>query len=106
MLDANILIRAVLGTRVLGLLRKYAGRVEFMAPDFMFQEAREHLPGSTWRRLRTEKYNNPGVWQGTTPRAQTRIWRGWIAQLTLWEKFFVKTASLAVREYTTGETID
>jgi predicted nucleic acid-binding protein len=44
-LDANILIRAVLGTRVLGLLRKYAGRVEFMAPDVMFQEAREHLPG-------------------------------------------------------------
>lgn len=44
-LDANILIRAVLGARVLGLLRKYAGQVEFMAPDVAFQEAREHLPG-------------------------------------------------------------
>ena len=44
-LDANILIRAVLGSRVLGLLRKYAGYVEFMAPDVAFQEAREHLPG-------------------------------------------------------------
>lgn len=44
-LDANILIRAVLGSRVLGLLRKYAGQVEFMAPDVAFQEAREHLPG-------------------------------------------------------------
>lgn len=44
-LDANILIRAVLGSRVLGLLRKYAGKVEFMAPDVAFQEAREHLPG-------------------------------------------------------------
>lgn len=44
-LDANILIRAVLGSRVLGLLRKYAGHVEFMAPDVAFQEAREHLPG-------------------------------------------------------------
>ncbi len=43
-LDANILIRAVLGSRVLGLLRKYAGQVEFMAPDVAFQEAREHLP--------------------------------------------------------------
>ena len=44
-LDANILIRAVLGARVLGLLRKYAGQVEFMAPDVAFEETREHLPG-------------------------------------------------------------
>lgn len=44
-LDANILIRAGLGSRVLGLLRKYAGQVEFMAPDVAFLEAREHLPG-------------------------------------------------------------
>lgn len=44
-LDANILIRAVLGSRVLALLRKYAGQVEFMAPVFAFQETRGHLPG-------------------------------------------------------------
>jgi predicted nucleic acid-binding protein len=44
-LDANILIRAALGSRVLGLLQKYAGQVEFMGPDVAFQEAREHLPG-------------------------------------------------------------
>ena len=43
-LDANILIRAVPGSRVLGLLRKYAGQIEFLAPDTAFQEAREHLP--------------------------------------------------------------
>lgn len=43
-LDANILIRAVLGSRVSGLLRKYAGQVEFLAPDLACQEAREHLP--------------------------------------------------------------
>ncbi len=43
-LDANILIRAVLGSRVLGILRKYAGEVDLMAPDIAFQEAREHLP--------------------------------------------------------------
>lgn len=42
-LDANILIRAVLGARVLDLLRKYAGQVEFMAPDVAFQEARERI---------------------------------------------------------------
>lgn len=44
-LDANILIRAVLGARVPGLLGKYAGQVEIMAPDVALREAREHLPG-------------------------------------------------------------
>lgn len=43
-LDANILIRAALGSRVLSLLRKYAERVEYLAPDTAFQEAAEHLP--------------------------------------------------------------
>jgi len=43
-LDANILIRAVLGTRVPWLLGKYAERGEFFAPDFAFREAREELP--------------------------------------------------------------
>jgi predicted nucleic acid-binding protein len=43
-LDANILVRAVLGSRVLFLLRKYAGQVEFVAPDTAFREASEHLP--------------------------------------------------------------
>lgn len=43
-LDANILIRAVLGSKVLNLLLKYAGHVEFMVPDTAFAEAREHLP--------------------------------------------------------------
>jgi hypothetical protein len=49
-LDANILIRAVLGSRVLSLLRKYADRMEFLAPDTAFQEAREHLPRILERR--------------------------------------------------------
>ncbi len=43
-LDANILIRAVLGSRVLSLLRKYADQVDFLAPDTAFAEAREWLP--------------------------------------------------------------
>ena len=42
--DANILIRAVLGSRVLFLLRKYSEQIEFLAPDISFEEAREHLP--------------------------------------------------------------
>jgi hypothetical protein len=39
-LDANILIRAVLASRVLSLLRKHAGQMAFLAPDTAFQEAR------------------------------------------------------------------
>jgi predicted nucleic acid-binding protein len=49
-LDANILIRAVLGSRVLSLLRKYADQVEFLAPDKAFEEAREWLPVVLTRR--------------------------------------------------------
>jgi predicted nucleic acid-binding protein len=49
-LDANILIRAVLGSRVLSLLRKYADRVEFVAPETACQEARECLPEILERR--------------------------------------------------------
>ena len=49
-LDANILIRAVLGFRVLLLVRQYAGRVEFCAPDTAFQEARAVLPEILERR--------------------------------------------------------
>jgi len=43
-LDANILIRAVLGKKVPSLLHKYAGHAEFFSPDVAFQEARTHLP--------------------------------------------------------------
>ncbi|MBS1858469.1 MAG: nucleotide-binding protein [Acidobacteria bacterium] len=49
-LDANILIRAVLGSRVLALLRTYAGQVEFLTPDTAFEEAREKLPEILARR--------------------------------------------------------
>lgn len=43
-LDANILVRSVLGKRVRFLLSKYAGQVDFVAPDTAFAEARRHLP--------------------------------------------------------------
>jgi predicted nucleic acid-binding protein len=49
-LDANILIRAVLGLRVLSLLRRYVEHVEFLAPDTAFEEARERLPEILERR--------------------------------------------------------
>jgi predicted nucleic acid-binding protein len=43
-LDANILIRAVLGKRVRSLLCRYGATVRFFAPESAFAEAREHLP--------------------------------------------------------------
>jgi predicted nucleic acid-binding protein len=43
-LDANILIRAVLGRRVREILEAHFTRVRFFAPDAAFAEAREHLP--------------------------------------------------------------
>jgi len=43
-LDANILIRAVLGRRARSLLASYGTALEFFTPDVAFAEAREHLP--------------------------------------------------------------
>lgn len=43
-LDANILLRAVIGRRVLSLLETYAGRVDFLAPEVAFADVRAHLP--------------------------------------------------------------
>ncbi len=43
MLDANILIRAVLGNRVRGILEKYAGIVSFFVPLVAYSEADTHL---------------------------------------------------------------
>jgi hypothetical protein len=44
-LDANILVRAVLGKRVRELLVANAGPVKFFAPDVAFDETRKYLPG-------------------------------------------------------------
>ena len=43
-LDANILIRAVLGERVRQLIIEHVHDVSFFAPDTAYAEAREHLP--------------------------------------------------------------
>lgn len=43
-LDANILIRAVLGKRVRELLLEYAVTVKFFAPDVAYADARKYLP--------------------------------------------------------------
>lgn len=43
-LDANILIRAVLGKRVRELIVGNAGTVQFFAPDVAYTDARKYLP--------------------------------------------------------------
>ena len=49
-LDANILIRAVLGVRVRDLLVRYARDVDFFTPELAFAEAERHLPTIAARR--------------------------------------------------------
>ena len=44
MLDANILVRAVLGTRVRELIEQYGKDTAFFAPELAFTEAARHLP--------------------------------------------------------------
>ncbi|MFT3887802.1 MAG: PIN domain-containing protein [Arachnia sp.] len=43
-LDANILIRAVLGRRVRELIEQYGEETTFFAPELAFNEAARHLP--------------------------------------------------------------
>ena len=46
-LDANILIRSVLGSNVPTLLAKLSDDIRFFTPDICILEAREHLPKIT-----------------------------------------------------------
>jgi predicted nucleic acid-binding protein len=43
-LDANILIRAVFGTRVRVILESFEESASFFSPDACFQDAREYIP--------------------------------------------------------------
>ena len=43
-LDANILIRAVLGRKARHLIKKYHDKVRLYAPDVCFLDAHRHLP--------------------------------------------------------------
>jgi len=49
-LDANILVRAALGRRVVPLLEMYSDRVDFLTPEIAFTDVRRHLPGILMRR--------------------------------------------------------
>lgn len=43
-LDANILVRAVLGRRVRQIIETHVERAAFFAPDVAIEDARRHLP--------------------------------------------------------------
>lgn len=49
-LDANILIRAVLGQKVRTLIIEYAGQVDYFSPAVCFDDARKYLPQLLERR--------------------------------------------------------
>jgi hypothetical protein len=49
-LDANILLRAVFGSRVRHLLETYEEVVGFYSPDVCFQDAQEYIPELSKRR--------------------------------------------------------
>lgn len=49
-LDANILVRAVLGTKVSTLLYDYSDSTEYFTTQHCFDEARKHLPAVLKRR--------------------------------------------------------
>lgn len=49
-LDANILIRAMLGVKVGRLLTTYAESIEFCAPSIAFDDAETHLPAIMTKR--------------------------------------------------------
>ena len=49
-IDANILVRAVLGRRVREIIETYAAQASFFVPDVAYAEAEEHLPALVTRR--------------------------------------------------------
>ena len=48
--DANILVRAVLGRRVLSLLESYTGSMDFLTAEQAFEDARAYLPSILTKR--------------------------------------------------------
>ncbi len=49
-LDANILLRAVFGRRVLQILETYENEASFYSPEVCFQDARRYIPDLSERR--------------------------------------------------------
>lgn len=56
-LDANVLIRAVLGVKVSALIARYADVIDFCVPEIAFLDAAEHLPG-----IASQRGADPAPW--------------------------------------------
>ena len=56
-IDANILVRAVLGRRVREIIEPYAEHASFFVPEVAYAEAEEHVPTLVSRRaaIRTRR---------------------------------------------------
>ena len=71
-LDANILIRAVLGQRVSQLLAQYSRQgIRFYAPETAYAEAEEYLPSL----YRAASFASPSsVTRAVMRTADSRLW--------------------------------
>jgi len=75
-LDANILIRAVLGRRVRELIVDSADVVQFFAPDVAYADARKYLPSLLKKRgVKSEPANQP-ITDIQAEKSQYRFWSG------------------------------
>jgi hypothetical protein len=64
-LDANILVRAVLGRRVRQIITDHTDRVAFFAPAAAYADARRHLPTLLDKRLPMPT-RSPRHWSSST----------------------------------------
>ena len=81
-LDANILIRAVLGQQVRRILEAHADNVSFFIPETAYVEAEEHLavlvakhggdPAKALAFLRSHSRARNSGWPGSLQRLRTR----------------------------------
>ncbi len=83
-LDANILIRAVLGEKVRTLIATYAEEVDFGAPEVAFLDAAEHLPA-----IAADRNVDPGPWLDSLAAL-----RGLVAVLTIDQAEHLRDAAL------------
>jgi predicted nucleic acid-binding protein len=63
-LDANILIRAVLGRRVKKIITEHAEHAEFFAPELAYAEAERHLPEILTKHSRADQIDEALVYLG------------------------------------------
>jgi predicted nucleic acid-binding protein len=62
--DANILIRAVLGRRVKEIITGHAEHAEFFAPELAYAEAERHLPEILAKRSRADQIDEALAYTG------------------------------------------